>query len=144
MKIHAQLIHPSFDLRLWFRVKEEADAFRELWFWAPGPYTNLELECRGTLHYFDALASTMESNTDNAKEHADKASCCFKILKNKKEDIPDMFVGQRKQLEDLHGRISTEEVSDDNLLRGELLLTPNTLQWKALTNTARSGKLLNG
>lgn len=55
-----------------------------------------------------------------------------------------MFVGQRKQLEDLHGRISTEEVSDDNLLRGELLLTPNTLQWKALTNTARSGKLLNG
>lgn len=96
--IHAHLIHSFFELRSWSRVKEEADWFTDFWF--RGPSTNLELECRGTLHYFGALASIIESDTDSAEDHINRALCFFKILKvkNEGEKIPDMFVGQRKRL----------------------------------------------
>lgn len=129
--IHSRQISSFLDLRLWSRVKEEVDLFRGFNFW---PYTNLELECRGSLHYYGALASIIESNTNSTKEHLAKALCFFKFLKakNKKDSIPDMFVGQRKQLEDLHGRINTGEESDNDLLREELLWAPNILQWKGL------------
>lgn len=129
--IHSRQISSFLDLRLCSRVKEEADLFRSFNFW---PHTSLGLECRGLLHYYGALASIIESNMDSTKEHIAKALCFFKLLKakNKKDSIPDTFVGQRKQLEDLHGRISTGEKSDNDLLRGELLSAPNVLQWKNL------------
>jgi len=131
--IHARLMYSFLDLRLWSRMREEADLFRHFYFWPLGPRTNLELECRGTLHYYGALASIIESNTISTTEHMEKALGFFKILKakNKRESIPDIFVGQRKQLEDLNGRISTGEESDDDSLRRELLSAPNILQWKA-------------
>jgi hypothetical protein len=131
--IHARLMYSFLDLRLWSRVKEEADLFRRFYLWSLGPCTNLELESRGTLHYYGALASIIESNTISTTEHMEKALGFFKTLKakNKRESIPDMFVGQRKQLEDLNGRISTGEESDNDSLRRELLSAPNILQWKA-------------